>query len=282
MQLIDSHIHMWDPAHNSYDWIAGDESLDRAFVPADLDRGTSGVTGMIFVQAGAADGLAEARWVDSLAGEWPELVGIVADAPLELGAAVQPHLDALRELDKVVGIRRLLQDESLEFFEREDLVVGLRATAKAGLTFDACIRHHQLPALTKLLHKVPELDVVLDHIGKPPVSAGIDSSIGDEWLGQFHELADNQKVFVKLSGVAPEAPGDSVKEQAMPFLLTALETFGQDRCMVGSDWPVSAVTKHELKYDEWFAIVLDGLEEAGAHREQLAWRTAAHFYGVQH
>jgi L-fuconolactonase len=277
--LIDSHIHMWDLRKNRYDWVAGDEHLDRSFVPTDLDRGTSGVTGMIFVQAGAADALAEASWVDSLSTEWPELVGIVADAPLEQGSSVRAHLSELGAIKKVVGVRRLLQDENLSFFESDDLVAGLQQVADAGLTFDACIRHYQLPALTTLLAKVPDLDVVLDHIGKPPIAAGID----DEWFAQFRTLSENPKVFVKLSGVAPEAdPERPIAEQAIPFLLAALEEFGQDRCMLGSDWPVSAVTPHGLRYDEWFALVLETLENSGAHREQLAWRTAAHFYGVQH
>ena len=279
MPLIDSHIHMWDLRKNRYAWVAGDEHLDRSFVPADLDRGASGVTGMIFVQAGAADALAEARWVDSLSSDWPALVGIVADAPLERGTAVGAHLAELRSIPKVVGVRRLLQDEGQNFFESADLVAGLQQVADAGLTFDACIRHHQLPALTTLLAKVPDLNVVLDHIGKPPIAAGID----DEWFAQFRALSQNPKVFVKLSGVAPEAdPDRPIADQATPFLLAALEEFGQDRCMLGSDWPVSAVTKHGMHYDEWFAIVLDTLESSGAHRDQLAWKTAAHFYKVQH
>jgi L-fuconolactonase len=278
MQLVDSHIHMWDPERNSYEWIVGDASLDRAFVPADLDRGSSGVTGMIFVQAGAADGLAEARWVDSLASQWPELRGIVADAPVETGAAVRQYLAEVRGIERVVGVRRLLQDETVDFFDNPDLVDGLVATAEAGLTFDACIRHHQLPALTALLAKVPELNVVLDHIGKPPITAGING----EWLAQFRALAENPRVFVKLSGVAPEAaPDRPIDEQAKPFVLAALEAFGDERCMVGSDWPVSAVTPHSLRYDEWFAFVLDTVVTAGADRDQIAWRTASQFYGIE-
>jgi L-fuconolactonase len=277
MPLIDSHIHMWDLRENTYDWVKGDEHLDRSFVPSDLDRGSSGVTGMIFVQAGASDGLAEARWVDSLAGGWPELVGIVADAPLERGASVKAHVTELRSIDSVVGVRRLLQDEELSFFETDELAAGLNELVETGLTFDACIRHHQLPALTALLAKVPKLNVVLDHLGKPPIAAGIN----DEWLAQFRALAENPRVFVKLSGVAPEAaPDRPIDVQALPFLLAALDIFGEERCMLGSDWPVSAVTPHALRYDDWFSLVLDALSDAGADREQLAWRTASRFYGV--
>src|SRR4051812_44173319 len=138
--LIDSHVHVWDPAANDYRWLSGE--LDRSYLPDDYRAGAPHTTGVIFVEAEAADAVAEARWVDALA--WPELLGIVAQAPLERGDGVSGHLARLQESGRVVGIRRQLQDEPLAFFDDPGLLVGLRVLAATGLPFDACVRHEQL------------------------------------------------------------------------------------------------------------------------------------------
>jgi L-fuconolactonase len=271
--LIDSHVHVWDPAANTYDWLDG--TFDRPFLPDEYHLSAPEVKGVIFVQADARDGIAEARWVASR--DWPALLGIVAHAPLELGASVSRYVDEVREVDKVVGIRRLLQDEPLAFFESDELRSGLEVLAGAGLPFDACVRHHQLPALGMLLARLPDLRVVLDHLGKPPVSAGDDGT----WARDLHALAAQPQISVKLSGLPPEtAAHEDARAAALPWLSTALEAFGPERCMVGSDWPVSSATSHALGAGAWLRAVLDELGASKDERDQLAWRTAADFYGV--
>jgi L-fuconolactonase len=171
----------------------------------------------------------------------------------------------------------LLQDEPLEFFEHPGLLVGLRALADSGLPFDACIRHHQLGALTSLLAKVPELPVVLDHLAKPPVATGDDGT----WERDLRALAELPQARVKLSGMPPELRDDQEwVSAARPWLEVALDAFGADRAMVGSDWPVSAMSPRRLAPGRWLSMVLDELAASPAEREQLSWRTASRFYGV--
>lgn len=270
--MIDSHVHVWDPARNEYAWLSGE--LDRAYLPAELEAGHERTTRFVFVQADAADGLREAHWVDSL--DWPRLAGIVAFAPVERTDALEGHLAELRRIDRVVGVRRLLQDEPLDFFDSVALTTGLGAVAAAGFTFDACIRAHQLASLIRLLDRVPELDVVLDHLGKPQIGDGVD----EVWLRDLRILAENPRVHLKLSGLAPESdPRRPVLEQALPVVEAAVELFGDGRCMIGSDWPVSSSTPQRLPIGEWFGI-LDALAERGHDRELLASSTAIRFYGL--
>ncbi|KQY21472.1 hypothetical protein ASD16_17970 [Cellulomonas sp. Root485] len=229
----------------------------------------------MFVEAGAAGTTDEVAWAESLG--WPELLGVVAHAPLEQGSRVVTELAALREASRTVGIRRLLQDEPLSSFEDPGLLEGLRALARAGLPFDACIRHHQLAALTALLAKVPELPVVLDHLAKPPVATGDDGT----WERDLRALAALPQVSVKLSGMPPELRDDQDLAPAVrPWLEVALDAFGADRAMVGSDWPISAMLPRRLAPGRWLSIVLDELAASPAEREQLSWRTASRFYGV--
>jgi len=271
--LIDSHVHVWDPAANDYGWLSGE--LDRAYLPDEYRAGAPHTTGVIFVEANAADSVAEAGWVAGLS--WPELLGIVAHAPLELGAAVSHHLDRLEESGRVVGIRRQLQDEPLGFFDHPGLLEGLRVLAAGGRPFDACVRHEQLPALTDLLARVPDLPVVLDHLGKPPVALGDDGT----WARNLAALAALPRVRVKLSGIAPEGSADrAVREQARRWLAAALELFGPERCMLGSDWPVSAISPPRETPGEWLEHVVSDLGASDGDRDWLTWRTASAFYGV--
>jgi len=271
--LIDTHVHVWDPAVNDYAWLSGE--LDRAYLPDEYRAGAPGTTGVIFVEADAADNVAEARWVAELA--WPELVGIVAQAPLELGAEVTPVLARLQQIDKVVGIRRQLQDEPIGFFDDPRLLAGLRVLATSGLPFDACVRHEQLAALTALLSQVPELPVVLDHLAKPPVADGDDGT----WARDLRALAALPQVRVKLSGIAPEgSPDRPVREQARSWLLTAWDAFGPERCMLGSDWPVSAISPPRETPGDWLDHVLADVAAGEGDRDWVSWRTASIFYGV--
>ncbi|HEU0206521.1 MAG TPA: amidohydrolase family protein [Pseudolysinimonas sp.] len=272
-RLIDSHVHVWDPAVNHYDWLSGE--LARSYLPDEYRAGAPQATGAICVEAGAGDGLAEARWVASLL--WPELLGFVAHAPLERGVAVADPLDRLQESGGVVGIRRMLQDQPLAFFDDPGLLAGLRVLATRGLPFDACVRHAQLPALTSLLAQVPDLPVVLDHLGKPPVAHGDDGT----WARNVRALATLPQVRIKLSGIAPEGSADrAIREQARSWLVAAVEVFGPERCMLGSDWPVSAGGPSREAAGAWLEHVVSDVGASDSDRDWLMWRTASTFYGV--
>ena len=278
MALIDTHVHAWNPTTLRYPWLDGDAELGQVLLPAAIDRGHSGVTGMVFVQADCLpeQGLDEARWVNGL--EWPELAAIVAFAPVE-DVALPGYLDELGDIGLVRGVRRLLQDEPLGFFDDDGLVAGLRELGTRGLTFDACVRHPQLDALLGLVGRVEGLTVVLDHLGKPPVAAGFASDAARAWRESIARLAAQSTVIAKLSGIAPEAAsGVDLAEQASPFISFAIEQFGVQRCMVGSDWPVSEFAPASTGYASWFDIALQGLSPS--EREHVAWRTASTTYSI--
>jgi len=272
-RVIDSHVHIWDPTALDYTWLDGE--LARPYLPTEYQAGAPAVTGAIFVEAGPTSKTGEVAWAESLS--WPELLGVVAHAPLEMGSGVVAEISALRESGRTVGIRRLLQDEPLEFFEHSGLLEGLRKLAQTGLPFDACIRHYQLPALTTLLARVPELPVVLDHLAKPPAAAGDDGT----WERNLRALAALPQVSVKLSGMPPELRDDQdLVSACRPWLEIALDAFGADRAMVGSDWPISAMAPRRLAPGRWLSMVLNGLGASPAEREQLSWKTASGFYAV--
>jgi L-fuconolactonase len=248
--LIDAHVHVWDPTELAYSWLAGTE-VERPMLPGEYLADAPETTGAIFVQAAddTVDPVAEARWVDGL--PWPGLLAIVAGADLAAPEArVSAQLAALAAVPRVAGVRHLLQDLPVSTFPA--LLPGLRLLQDAGGTFDACIRHHQLTALRELLEPVPELVVVLDHIGKPPIDEGVESPAGAEWARAITHLAERSHTFVKLSGVAPESGDRAAYERNVgPFLRHAWAAFGSDRAMFAGDWPVSTTFGVGGTVPEW-------------------------------
>jgi L-fuconolactonase len=279
--VLDTHVHVWDPRTLDYAWLDGLTALDRPFLPDDYRRG-GGADRVVFVQADCRpeQSIDEARWVASL--DWPELAGIVAAADLR-APDLEGALDALAQVGRVVGIRHLLQDEDVAGLTDRSLQRGLAVLAERGLTFDACIRHPQLDALVDLLATVPGGRVVLDHVGKPPIGDGLDSAAGGRWAAGIHRLAALPGTYVKLSGLPAEAMDAAAHDaHADDFLRLAVDVFGPDRAMVGSDWPVSARLGASVAPDAWAERVRTATALAGHEWEQGSSQTGARFYGLPH
>lgn len=281
MGVIDAHVHVWDTERFDYPWLAGLPALDAPMLPGDVDRAGGRVSGMVFVQADCAaeSSLDEARWVSGA--EWPELAGIVAAANLHDEAALPRHLDALAEIPGVVGIRHLLQGEPDSAFESAAVRSGLGMLAERGLSFDACVRHDQLPRLVTLLRGLPTLKVVLDHLGKPPIDEGIDSHAGRAWATAIGQLAALDSVTVKISGLTAETQDAAALDRnAGAFIRHTVESFGADRAMIGSDWPVSAMLGTGGTLEAWIARVQEATGASAAERSAIEGGSAQSFYGL--
>ena len=281
-RIVDAHVHVWDPHRFHYPWLEATPALNAACLPGDIPRDRDSA-GMLFVEAdrAAEQGHAEAAWVAEMGDRWPDLLGIVAFAPLEHGPAVAEELAELSAMGKVVGVRRLLQDETADFVTDAALIDGVRSLACTGLSFDACVRHSQLPALVTLRRTAPETTVVLDHLGKPPIRAGWNSTAASEWLRAVEALAAEPLTYVKLSGLAPEAGPGSLSAQAAPFLIAAVEAFGPERAMLASDWPVSQATEHHLTRQAWFDLVHEVLQLDASEIESVDNGAARSAYGLK-
>lgn len=279
MTVIDAHLHVWAPTINRHPWLDEEPVLGRPFLPRDVKSNL--VERVVFVQADAVDGLAEAQWVQSLADDWPQLAGIVAFAPVEDRRALSEHLDALAELSNFVGVRRLLQDEPCGFITADGFVDGLRELARRQIPFDACIRWYQLPELVDAVMQVPDARIVLDHLGKPPVAAGYDGEERRSWSTALRDLAEHPNVTLKMSGLAPEASATQpLFPQIRPFAREALDVFGPTRVLAGSDFPVSAVTGHDLGYDQWFDWIRGDLGLDEGELTQVMHRNAERTYSL--
>ena len=246
--IVDSHVHLWDPLRFRMPWLDVLERLRQPFGAAEFVEHARGlaVEQVVYVQVDVTPGygLLEAQWAVSQA---PLVAGVVAWAPMEDGEIVRTFLDALVQLGpRIKGVRRLLQSEpSLDFLTAPELIAGLRLLPKYGLSFDICIRHHQLARTIDMVRACPETQFVLDHLGKPSV---VDLVL-EPWRQQISQLAEFPNVVCKISGLVTEA--DHVNwtlEDLKPFAAHVLSAFGENRVLFGGDWPVVTLA---ASYRRW-------------------------------
>lgn len=272
MDVVDTHLHLWDPTVLDYPWLAGQGALGQ---PHRGERAAVAVpaSASVVVQADCRpeQALAEVGWVEEQAAAGRRLgldvVAVVAAAPVD-SPELPGHLDRLAEHPLVTGVRRILQAEPPGAVTGEAVVAGLRLVGERGLAFDVCVRSDQLDEVTELLRRAPGTRCVLDHLGKPPLR---DPGSRDVWSRSLETLAAaSPDLVLKLSGLGAEAdPAGPLAEQALWFLQRGLEVFGAGRCMIGSDWPVSAQGSADgYDWTSWVALVQEAC--AGASTDEWA------------
>ena len=169
-----------------------------------------------------------------------------------------------------------MQDEPDDFMLRPEFIRGIAELEKFDVAYDLLIYPRQLPAAIRLVERFPNQRFVLDHIAKPPIK----ERTLEPWATQIRQLARHPNVSCKLSGMVTEARWKLWRaEQFRPYLEVVWEAFGEDRLMVGSDWPVSLLSG---EYRDTMRIVLEFLEEfQPPTRTKILGATAARVYHLQ-
>ncbi|MET7702388.1 amidohydrolase family protein [Streptomyces sp. NPDC005485] len=280
--LVDAHHHVWDLDHRSQPWLEepGLEPIRRAFAPEDLrTSATRSIAGRrlgstVVVQC--VTSVSETRELLALADENP-LIGAVVGWADPTSPAVGDVLDELlagpggRYLR---AVRHLVQGESdPKWLQRPDVEQGLRATAERGLGYDVLVRSHQLPQAVRLAERLPDLPLVLDHAGKPPIA----QHALDDWERDLRRLAAHSQVRCKVSGLVTEADHEKwTVDDLRPVWNILLSAFGPDRLMFGSDWPVCVLAGG---WNRWAAAVEELLADCSADEtEAVLVGTASDFY----
>jgi L-fuconolactonase len=279
MRTVDAHLHVWDLARAAYPWLGPqlapiDVSLGIADVRAEL--AAAAVDGVVLVQA--ADNPEDTDNMFAVADRAPEVVGVVAWVPLDRPELAARRIAELRADARFVGVRSLIHDRSdRDWIVGPDPDAGLALLAAQGVPFDyvtadpAALRH-----VPTICERHPDLRLVIDHLGKPPV--GGSAAELRSWRDLLARAAASPSVSAKISGLYPPA-GDPTAWTAgdlQRIIETALDIFGPDRLMLGSDWPISVLAGgYGRVWGELVGIV--GALDA-ATRDALLGGTATAFY----
>lgn len=235
---IDAHHHVWDVRVRDQPWtdpfpvLHGSFPFDRLYPQLDKAR----IDGTVVVQTVASE--AETRELLALAADEHRVWGVVGWFDLE-NPALRDRLAQARSLrggDRLVGVRHQLQVEpDPRWLSRPGVRCGLRALADEGLVFDVVVSASGLPLVVDTVRALPEVEFVLDHAGKPDIASG---RLGG-WVDDIRRLAAQPNVSVKLSGLVTEADWAAwTAADLVPVATELFDSFGPERIMYGSDWPV--------------------------------------------
>jgi L-fuconolactonase len=253
---IDAHQHFWIYNNREFGWI--DDSmaaLRRNFLPADLrpELRANDFQGSVVVQTRQT--LEETNWLLGLADAHESILGVVGWADL-CSPDIRSQLKTLTDHRKLVGLRHVVQSEPDDrFLLRPEFLRGIEMLEDFDLAFDILIYAKHLPVADEFVRRFPRQRFVLDHMAKPAIR---DRQI-DNWASGMRRISEVPNVFCKLSGLVTEADWKSwTREEIIPYLDVALASFGADRLMIGSDWPVCLVA---ASYAEVIRIVKDYISE---------------------
>jgi L-fuconolactonase len=269
-------------------------AINADFTPADLPAAAHGVSTTVVVQSANlwSEGRELLAITASDAGRAARIGGVVAWADL-LDPGVADRVAALRSGpggSALVGIRTQVQAEpDPAYLDRADVRRGIAAACAAGaasaggLVFDLVVRAEQLPACARLAAALPEVSFVLDHLGKPRLDPGGGAGNAARlaaWERDLADLAARPNVAAKLSGLVTEARWDAWRpDDLRPAVDRALEVFGPDRLMFGSDWPVCLLASD---YGGWMATLGDLLAGLSEDESAAVWAgTARRVYQLE-
>jgi predicted TIM-barrel fold metal-dependent hydrolase len=297
--MVDAHMHLWDLGRIRYPWltpplavgitgdvspIARDYSLEDYLRDAAADDSAVRVTKVVHVEAGAdpADSLAETRWLQGIADRRGFPQAIIAHAELEKPAAAA-LLAGHAAYRNVRGIRQILNwhPDPAKTYTPRDLLAdeawerGFALLGRHGFSFDLQIYPSQMPAAARLAARHPGTPLILNHTGMP---LDKDATGIAAWRGGMRALAAQPNVSVKVSGLAM-LDWHWTRDSLRPFVLETLETFGAERVMLASNFPVDRLFGTFAGYTNAYLSFLTGASED--ERSRLFARNAERIYKIQ-
>ncbi len=273
--MIDAHLHCWRIGRNDCVWPTPElAAIHRDFEMDDWWREAAplGISAGVLVQSQASE--RDTQWLLEIAETDERIAAVVGWADLSSRAAPQ-RIAALAAHQKLRGLRPMLQDlPQDDWILRSKIEPAIEAMMAHDLRFDALVKSRHLPHLLRFARQYPDLQIVIDHAGKPDITRGV----LEPWRMQIAELASLPNVSCKLSGLLTEAGERNGAAGLRPYIDHLLQCFGPRRLLWGSDWPVLNLAGD---YARWFhlADALTGLRDA--EREAVFGANAARFYRLR-
>jgi predicted TIM-barrel fold metal-dependent hydrolase len=290
--VFDAHHHLWDLDENYYPWltdritqrVCGEYSAIRKNYLIDdfkKDIAQVNVVKSIHVQAECSDPIAESRWLQKIAndnssGGFPH--GIVANVDFSK-RDVEQTLEKQVSFKNVIGIRQMLHEGQIDYtkpskshLENPLWIKQFGLLKQFNLTFDLQIYYQQLQEAEKLLNLYPNIQFVLCHTGQP---ARRDEEGIYGWKQAIKRLSRFSNLVVKISGCGMFDRTWTV-ESIRPFIEFTIDTFGVERCLFGSNFPVDGMMTDYTRL--WKAYDTITSLYSSNEREKLFYKNADRIY----
>lgn len=242
MLTVDTHQHFWNLSEVAYSWLVPEYGpIYRTFTPSELapQLAAAGVDKTVIVQSANSYADTDSMLAIAEAHDW--VAAVVGWVPIHDPAEAARKLEDYAANPYFVGIRHLIHDEpNPDWVLQKQVIEGLQLLAERDLAFDVvAVFPNHLKHVPTLAEKVPALKMVIDHLAKPPLGEQDRAT----WREQLAAAAESPNVYAKVSGLNTVTPDfeNWTDDDIKPLIDFALETFGADRLMFGSDWPVAVL-----------------------------------------
>jgi predicted TIM-barrel fold metal-dependent hydrolase len=295
LPIIDCHQHLWDLEKFKLPWIEPGTLLGRSYVMKDYLAAIEG-TGIqhavyMEVDVDPAQQTAEAEHLIEIckSGKAPTIAAVISGRPSS--DQFKDYIAPLAKTGYIKGVRQVLHGGSTPagYCLEKPFVRGIQLLGELGLSFDLCMRPKELPDGAKLAEQCPGTRFIVDHCGNADVKAffkaGDKRSEGvkpdhtaEAWKRDIETLAAKKNVICKISGIIARVPKEWSADDLAPIVNHCLDSFGPDRVIFGSDWPVCLLGA-PLK--EWVAALRTIITQRPTkEQEALLATNAVAFYGL--
>jgi L-fuconolactonase len=276
MLRIDSHQHFWNFDPEKFDWITEEMSLiKKDFLPGDLKYilQENNFDGCITVQVQQTE--EENSFLLNNAKDNDFIKGVVGWVDLQ-SENIDERLAYYHQFKRLKGFRHILQGE-----KKRDLMLspgfkrGISLLNKYNFSYDVLIFPDQLIFAKELVKEFPKQKFVIDHLAKPYIK---DGRI-EEWKKDMEAIGSFENVYCKISGMVTEADWKNWKaKDFFPYLDVVVKSFGTNRIMYGSDWPVCLVA---ASYEQVLNIVREYFSSFSKNEQDLFFGgNAVKFYNI--
>lgn len=258
--IIDTHTHFYDPTRpEGVPWPPADNKLlYRPVLPEHFVAVAAphGVSATVVVEASAW--LSDNRWILDLMATSPALIGLVGHVDPNK-ASFADELTRLMAHPRFCGIR--CGGRYFENIHDGTFLQDMATLAAAGGELDVLVRKEHFAGVIELAKQLPNLTIVVNHIGHMPIDG---KAVTDEWVALYQGLAAQSNIHMKVSAVIEQSviqPAPTELDFYRPTLDVLWQSFGEDRLLYGSNWPV---LERAGSYATAFQIVHDYFGEKGA------------------
>jgi predicted TIM-barrel fold metal-dependent hydrolase len=289
LPIVDCHQHLWDLKQFRLPWIEKGSLLDRNYVSQDYDEAAKGlnIAQAVYMEVDVAldQKQAEADYLEKLcAGGKTVTKAAVVGGDLSKEAFAD-YATPLAKSKAIKGVRQVLHGLPRGACLAPTFVENVKLLGKLGLCFDLCIRPGELADGLKLVEQCPETRFILDHCGNADVKAWLPESRRgndkpehgvDAWKKDIVALAGKKNVIGKISGIIARVPKEWSASDLAPIVNHCLDSFGPDRVIFGSDWPVCLMG---ATYRQWVTSLKEIISSRPqAEQKKLLSENAIAFY----